>query len=170
MFADCQTKHWPTHKGACPGPKALRLVHRNLPTFQKIVPAGASEQVRFGYIIDTFRLRCEDDYAHGAHNHGIYGNGDPWPLWEDFLDRAETAGVLTGGGRSWNSATRERCTQVAYDDANFSIRFAVEKSDIQEHYKDPSMPMVLRMMAENIYGGGYGLGQKPMPHDFQCFC
>ena len=34
------------------------------------------------------------------------------------------------------------------------IRYAVEKSDIQEHYRDPTMPMMLRMFAEMVYGCG----------------
>ena len=39
-----------------------------------------------------------------------------------------------------------------------NIKYAVEKSDIVEHYGDPMKVMVLRMVAEEIYGcspGGF---------------
>jgi len=35
------------------------------------------------------------------------------------------------------------------------INCAVEKSDIQEHYEDGSMPMMLRILGEKIYGRGF---------------
>lgn len=59
---------------------------------------------------------------------------------------------------------------MAVHDGHFNIGYAVEKSDIMDYYKDPMMPMTLRMVAENIYGGGYGIGQRPMPADFRCRC
>jgi splicing suppressor protein 51 len=34
------------------------------------------------------------------------------------------------------------------------INCAVEKSDIQDHYNDPSMAMMLRVLGEKIYGRG----------------
>jgi hypothetical protein len=49
-------------------------------------------------------------------------------------------------------------------------KLAVEKSDIQEYYKDSMMPMTLRMVAENVYGGGYGMGRRPMPEGYRCQC
>jgi splicing suppressor protein 51 len=32
------------------------------------------------------------------------------------------------------------------------LNFAVEKEDIIEHYKDPMMPLLLRFIAEKVYG------------------
>jgi hypothetical protein len=46
---------------------------------------------------------------------------------------------------------------MAMEDEHFNIQFAVEKPDIQEYYKDSMMPMTLRMITENVYGGGYGM-------------
>jgi splicing suppressor protein 51 len=70
----------------------------------------------------------------------------------------------------WNSERRDECLECATKNEVYNIRLAVEKADIQENYKDRMMPMQLRMMAENIYGGGYGMGQQSMPKGYQCFC
>lgn len=118
-------------------------------------------------LIDTFRLRCDDDYSFGGHNHGIYGNDPPLPVFRDFLTRANTAALLP---QWWNADKQKEGERMAMEDDHFNIKFAVEKSDIQEHYKDNMMPMTLRMVAENVYGGGYGLGQRPMPADYVCQC
>ena len=40
-----------------------------------------------------------------------------------------------------------------FNEANWSgLNYAVEKSDIIEHYKSPMMPMHLRMVAEMVEG------------------
>ena len=57
-------------------------------------------------LIDTFRLRCEDDYTYGAHNHGIYGNDPPLPVFRDFLARAKAAGMLP---QWWNEEKEKEC-------------------------------------------------------------
>lgn len=49
-------------------------------------------------------------------------------------------------------------------------RVTHEKSDIQKFWNDESMPVLLRMLAENVYGGGYSLGQGRMPEGHQCAC
>ena len=54
------------------------------------------------------------------------------------------------------------------EDENFNIKFAVGKSNLQEYYKCPVMPMRLRMVAGNVYGGRYGMGQRPMLRDYVC--
>jgi splicing suppressor protein 51 len=118
-------------------------------------------------LIDTFRLRCDDDYTYGCHNHGIYGDDPPLPVFRDFLARVKAAGMLP---RWWNEEKEKECERMAMEDKNFNIKFAVEKSDIQEYYKNSLMPMTLRMVAENVYGGGYGMGQRPMPKGYQCQC
>lgn len=46
--------------------------------------------------------------------------------------------------------------RVATTDKWANIRYAVEKADIQAHYEDSSMPMALRMLAEELYGEGIG--------------
>ena len=125
------------------------------------------EDKTYERMIDCFRLRCEDDYTWGQHNHGVYGGDNPMPVFEDFLMKAKAADMLP----SWWTAEKEAaCKQKAETDDWADISCAVEKSDIQEHYGDNMMPMTLRMAAERIYGGGYGMGQTPMPDDHECMC
>jgi splicing suppressor protein 51 len=118
-------------------------------------------------LIDTFRMRCEDDYTYGGHNHGIYGDGSPLPAFHDFLTRAKAAGMLP---KWWSEEKEKECERMAMEDDYYNIKYTVEKRDIQDHYKDNMMPMSMRMVAEGIYGGGYGMGQRPMPKDYQCQC
>src|SRR5271154_6053933 len=47
----------------------------------------------------------------------------------------------------WNEEKQKECELVAMEDEHFNIKFAVEKPDIQEYYKDNMMPMTLRMVA-----------------------
>lgn len=128
-----------------------------------------SESETFTRLIDCFRLRCEDDYVHGAHYHRIYGEGAPGPVFLDFLVKAKTAKMLPDW---WNADKEIECMSRALNGTVgwANIYGAVEKSDIIEHYGDALMPMTLRMAAERIYGGGYGMGQMPMPEDYECQC
>ena len=102
----------------------------------------------FTRLIDCFRLRCDDDYTFGQHNHGIYGQDDPRPVFQDFLDRARSADMLP---EWWNATEEKECRKMAMADGWADIKCAVEKSDIQDHYNNSMMPMVLRM------GGGEDL-------------
>jgi splicing suppressor protein 51 len=96
----------------------------------------------------------EDEYAFGANNIGIYAKEDPRPEFKQFLDLAETrAGILPPW---WNAEKRQDCERIAIERGGWSdINCAVEKSDIQEHYGSGSMPMMLRILGEKIYGRGF---------------
>lgn len=96
----------------------------------------------------------EDEYTFGAKNIGIYGGEDPVPVFKEFLDLAESrSGLLPPW---WNAAKRLECERLAVDSNQWSdITCAVEKSDIQEHYKNNTMPMILRVLGEKVYGRGF---------------
>jgi splicing suppressor protein 51 len=68
-------------------------------------------------LIDTFRLRCDDDYTYGAHNHGIYGNDPPSPVFRDFLARAKAAGMLP---QWWNEEKEKECERMAMEDEHLT--------------------------------------------------
>ncbi|RMZ83665.1 hypothetical protein DV738_g1070, partial [Chaetothyriales sp. CBS 135597] len=121
------------------------------PTYLDYFQLFKTERKTYEIMIDCFRMRCEDDYIWGGHNHGIYGNDPPLPAFRDFLARAKAAGMLP---QWWNEEKQRECEQVAMEDNQFNINSAVEKSDIQEYYGANMMPMKLRMVAENVYGGG----------------
>lgn len=119
-------------------------------------------------LIDVFRLRVEDDYVWGGHLHGVYGKSDPMPDFVDFLARAKAKQVLPAW---WDDAAQRECLALAGASGGaYNIKLAVEKSDIQEDYADPMKPMTFRMIAETVYGGGYGMGQMPMPQGYVCRC
>lgn len=58
-------------------------------------------------LIDCFRLRMEDDYTFGQHNHGIYGGHDALPDFLDFLQRAKATGELP---EWWDEEDQQKCT------------------------------------------------------------
>ncbi|KIX08208.1 uncharacterized protein Z518_02864 [Rhinocladiella mackenziei CBS 650.93] len=166
------TTHWPQHKAVCRRPTATNTSTTPRPPpyphlLHFFTQFQTNESKTYEMLIDTFRLRCEDDYVHGAHNHGIYGNDPPLPVFRDFLTRVKAARMLP---QWWNEEKEKECERMAMEDEHFNIQFAVEKPDIQEYYQDNMMPMTLRMVAENVYGGGYGIGQRPMPEDYVCQC
>jgi len=112
-----------------------------------------TEEEAMDQLIDAYRLRVEDDYVYNAENRGLYGLQDPYPDFYHFLNLAEKrTGVLP---KWWNKTKRKECERRALNEDNWCcIAFAIEKSDIQEHYKDSLMPMKLRMLAQKIYGRG----------------
>lgn len=92
----------------------------------------------FGTIIDTFRLRYEDDYSQGGQCHGIYAQADPTPVFNDFLDRAEAVYMMP---EWWDSVRRDGCVRFALQDDVYNIWATVGKKDIQGQYNDKMMPM-----------------------------
>lgn len=159
---ECQAGHWPTHKGLCPGSR--RKMPKPMAQWFETLP---DVEASLGMIINAFRLRCEDDLQYGGHFHGCYATGGPARDFIDYLDRAEAARLFP---KWWNPAKRASCVELASNRAKYPITSSMEKYEIIAAYNDNSMPMLMRMMAENIYGGGYGLGQVPMPPTYQCHC
>lgn len=112
------------------------------------------EKEAFAQLIDCFRMRMEDEYTYGQNNIGIYAEESPVPVFKRFLDLAESRpGLLPPW---WNAAKRRECETMAVDSNGWSdINCAIEKSDIQEHYDNNSMPMMLRVLGEKVYGRGF---------------
>ncbi len=105
----------------------------------------------FAAIIDSYRLRVEDEYTFRGDASGLYGDEDPLPCFRDYLDQAEQCGEVLPPW--WNQAKRRACENQAMRKSEFSyLGYAVEKPDIQKHYGDNLMPMRLRMLAERVTG------------------
>ncbi|KAL9002025.1 MAG: hypothetical protein Q9188_005020 [Gyalolechia gomerana] len=104
-------------------------------------------------LIDSYRMRVEDDYKYACDNHGLYAGEDPAPEFAQFLNLAEKRkGLLP---EWWNKETRAACEAMGADSSKENwadLSCAVEKHDIMEHYKDNTMPMKLRLLAEKVYG------------------
>lgn len=116
-----------------------------------------SEDV-YKLLIDTYRLRMEDQYTFEGEvdSDCIYG-GAPGSLmgFRRFLRKAEAkSGLLP----PWWSAQRSIECQYAglTEDGWSSLNCAIEKHDNMEHYGDSKMPMQMRMFGEQIYGRGPG--------------
>jgi len=56
----------------------------------------------------------------------------------------------------WTEEKENACIEYGMTDPHFSLECAQEKHDIQEKWKDPQMPMKLRMIAESVYGNTPG--------------
>ena len=50
----------------------------------------------------------------------------------------------------WNYEKASSCLRLARTDSWAIPKYAVEKSDIQEHYNDPLVPVSLRIAAEPV--------------------
>ena len=110
-----------------------------------------SEKDAFRQLIDCYRMRVEDDYVFSGDTRGLYNDDDPLTDFRDFLDLAEKrSGVLPSW---WSPAKRRQCEKSGLDPQQWSsLNAAVEKQDIIEEYGDPTMPMKLRLLADEIYG------------------
>lgn len=112
-----------------------------------------SEEDAYDQIIDSYRMRVEDDYCFRGELTGLYNQENPLPHFGQYLDLAESRPDVLP--RWWSKEKRAACERVAVDASRWSdLNCAVEKPDIQEHYKDNMMPMKLRILAEKIYGKG----------------
>jgi len=174
---ECQKADWKTHKKACgksnAGANSNANANTNANTSNtnssgprvRTIPAsenpfaaisenrffdGKPEAEAFAQIIDSYRLRVEDEYKFMGETRGIYNQERPRADFNRYLDKAERKGVLPTW---WNTEKRRACEEYGFDDSNWSdLKCAVEKSDIIEHYGNGMMPMHLRMVAEEVEG------------------
>lgn len=159
---ECQVADWKRgHKVKCKLIVSANKAFNEAAQRAEVVPAPGpndvyldsipTEEEAMDRLIDAYRLRVEDDYVYKGDGRGLYGLEDPYPDFRHFLNLAEKRkGVLP---KWWNKTKRKECERRALNEDNWCcISYAVEKSDIQEHYKDNFMPMTLRMLAEKIYG------------------
>lgn len=208
---DCQKADWKTHKKTCASnaqAKADADATETTSTQEPHRPAPWEEQPRapqppnhpgvatwlhnrpekevFKLLIDTYRLRLDDEYTSTGEvdMDTLYG-GAPDSGEAAFRRFLKKAGRRQGLLPNWWSPTKaNQCVRFATrrrgnaiplpssgawewsstEDQNdrcwSDLTLAVEKGDIVEHYNDPLMPMQLRMLGEQIYGsrlGGWGL-------------
>ncbi|OBT67167.1 hypothetical protein VE03_02665 [Pseudogymnoascus sp. 23342-1-I1] len=108
----------------------------------------------FILLIDSFRMRVEDEYVFGCNTISIYNGDKPLPLFKKFLSLAESRQQLLPPW--WSPQKRRECEKLSLDASQWShLNRAVEKSDIQDHYNDDMMPMKLRILSEKIYDKGF---------------
>ena len=160
---DCQKADWKEHKKSC-GPSASgQKTSKSAPShslLNAIQGMGDNTWLHnrpeievYSLLIDSHRMRMEDEYVFrgDVFDDSFYGGGDPVPRFRKFLQKAEKKGGILPSW--WNAEKREACIARRNATEHWSaLHGAVEKHDIQEHYKDNWMPMTLRMLAEQIEG------------------
>lgn len=109
-------------------------------------------------LIDSFRLRLDDDYKFdGDVEVGTVYDGAPnsAPAFRRFLKRAEKrTGLLPSW---WTKEKSTACVAFGLRHQSWSsLSGAPEKGDFIEHYGDRLMPMQLRMLREVIDKRGPG--------------
>ncbi|UKZ81044.1 hypothetical protein TrVFT333_008812 [Trichoderma virens FT-333] len=105
-------------------------------------------------LIDAYRLRVEDTYVFQGElmEDSLYANQKSGLRgFQKFLRKAGTIpGLLPPW---WNKEKKATCVRLGMEASQWpSLQYAVEKSDIIEHYGDRLFPMQLRMLAEAVYG------------------
>ncbi|KAK4697270.1 hypothetical protein P7C70_g8239, partial [Phenoliferia sp. Uapishka_3] len=163
-----QPQHWTSHKAACrsaskPAATAsgttpfkingepIRQMDGNTFMSNLTSPlANLSKPETYRRLIDSYRFRKEDEYTQSGDASGLYGGEDPLPDFLDFMRQAVRRKVVPDW---WTKADMKAISTFADgEDEWANINHAVEKSDIQEHYDNPMMPMSLRILAEKALG------------------
>jgi len=179
---DCQKADWKTHKKICgkqgatdPDPAGSAADGPPSPSkgLEKAVDKPFTrldsgtwlydrpEKDVYRLLIDTYRMRMEDNYVHGHENTpgSVYtGASDGLSGFRRFLQLASARpGLLPAW---WNPEKKIACEKLGMDpDEWCNLRYCVEKHDVVEHYGDSLFPMQLRMFGEAVYQCGPG-GQE----------
>lgn len=88
--------------------------------------SGLSEHDALAAIIDSYRLRAEDEFNLQGDAGGLYADQDPLPDLKRLLGRGEKWNDILPSW--WNKAKRNACVQQALGSSEWSdIKCAVEK-------------------------------------------
>ncbi|KAJ9604573.1 hypothetical protein H2200_010686 [Cladophialophora chaetospira] len=140
---ECQKDDWKMHKRTC-GKEPTNPFKDFLHT--------QPEQKVYELLIDCYRMQQEDDYVFSGDvdMDSLYGGApDSRSPFRRFLKQAEKRkGLLLAW---WSKEKAQECVKAGMRGGWSSLRHAIEKSDITEHYGNPLMPMQLRMLGSAIY-------------------
>ncbi|KAI5797892.1 hypothetical protein DFH27DRAFT_601634 [Peziza echinospora] len=124
---------------------------------------GLSQKETYRRLIDSFRLRLDDECNWWGRFRGAYDSdeeADPRVDFHDFLLRAENKelrwAVQSEKGllpKWWDEEKRTECEKIAGAKTNREgLYHKTEKADIIEAYGDSLMPMKLRLLADIVEG------------------
>lgn len=176
----CQTKHTAIHQRTCKpekvvgwgpdsmimrlngpgnklpgGPPVVKHGFKKLPPnsiggigedWTSDLPRNATLYERtYERLINSYRLRVEDIKVHGGENFGLYQKGvDPLAHFIDYIKQAKRKRLLPAW---WNA----QCDKQLLHLAKARVSTTTNKKNVADE-RGPFEPMVLRMMAEKIYG------------------
>ena len=106
----------------------------------------------FTLLIDTHRLRMDDDYKFSGDvdEDSLYDGGNGKPGFIQFLRTASSRPKLLPDW--WSPAKAQECVRRGTIGGWSSLSTPVEKGDIVEHYGNGTMPMQMRMFGEQVIG------------------
>ncbi|KAG0651381.1 SET and MYND domain-containing [Hyphodiscus hymeniophilus] len=170
---DCQKADWKAHKKSY----ALNAANNASTPDNESTPTRRAVQIErpfhrlnsktwlhdrpeedvYKLLIDSYRLRLEDDYTFedDAAEDSIYaGEDDSRVGFHKFLRRAEEKrGLLPPW---WSKAKADACVmsgfRVEAGNVRASLACAVEKSDVVEGYGSPLMPMQMQVENREVAG------------------
>lgn len=159
---DCQKADWKAHQKVCISTvigidKPFHRLHA------KTWLHDRPEQDVYTLLIDTYRLRMEDNYNfEGTVDEGsVYGSA-PNGLrgFRHFLDLAESRGGLLPSW--WSPEKRAACEGVGMKPGWSSLATKIGKQKVIKHYGAELMPVQIRLFSEQVYGRGTA-GQDGAP-------
>jgi tetratricopeptide (TPR) repeat protein len=125
-------------------------------------PSSMDKNKCFGLLIDSYRLRVEDEYTMtgDVDERSLYG-GTPTPLphFKAFIKKAATKGLLPSWWAETEAESMATLCEMAVTHEWHNIKYAAEKSDMLEHYNMLELPM-LRALAEKVRGPVFGYGDE----------
>ncbi|KAF9931057.1 hypothetical protein FBU30_010886 [Linnemannia zychae] len=173
---DCQKDHWKIHKKVCASnanaatdPASTTAGNNAVHKFLDVVIEKPfhklnnktwlherSEMDVQKLLVDTYRLRMEDNYVFDgdADVDSIYGGGDGAQGFKRFLELAERQNGLLPPG--WNAEKKVAALQFGQAPPDYLLSTAVNKGSIIDRYGNTIMPMQMRMFGEQVYGTGVG--------------
>ena len=109
---ECQKRDWKQHKQTCGKGQQPSL---GKPAFMPLNVGnpfdGASERKAFEIVIDSYRLRVEDEYTMCGDARGRYGEMNPRPDFHRYLRRAEKKGGVLPSW--WSPEKHAACMRLA---------------------------------------------------------
>jgi splicing suppressor protein 51 len=152
----CQKAHWPKHKESCKK-YAVDTSNPDKYPFHAIYQStylhNRDETKTYQLLIDCLRMRQEDVYAlEGDTMAGTIYSQEPSSVraLKQFLRKAKW--IPRFFPPWWTEEKEKACIEYGMNDSHFSLECAQEKNDIQKTWKNPQMPMKLRLIAESVYG------------------
>ncbi|KAL3688449.1 hypothetical protein R1sor_014758 [Riccia sorocarpa] len=113
---------------------------------------GLSKEETYVRLIDSFRLRRDDEYTFNGDICEFYGGGSPMPGFKYYLKQAKQKKVLPTW---WTGEDDMKVKNTAMTHKWANLNYAVEASDIKDHYTPLDRPFetqILRMLAHVIAG------------------